>query len=105
MSRLKESALTLLKIRPGESSMLTLLALFAFFKSVSLIYFETAANTLFLSRFKIEVLPYVYIASAVVSVLTGLLYTYCEARLSALTMARGLIALLALMLGSFYLLS
>ena len=50
----------------------------SFLSGVSLVYFETAANTLFLIEYNITELPYVYILASLVSVLIGLFYSKLE---------------------------
>ncbi|NQY94923.1 MAG: MFS transporter, partial [Campylobacteraceae bacterium] len=52
-----------------------LLFLHSFLSGISLVFFETAANTLFLMEYSISELPYVYIIASILSVLMGVLYT------------------------------
>jgi CRP-like cAMP-binding protein/ATP/ADP translocase/HEAT repeat protein len=48
---------------------------------ISTVFFETAASALFLSRFEADLLPYVYIAAAVLNTLTGFVYARIRQRL------------------------
>ncbi len=52
-----------------------MLFLHSFLSGISLVFFETAANTLFLMEYNISELPYVYISASILSVLMGLFYT------------------------------
>lgn len=82
MPNLKETLVTVFNIRPGEGLPTVLLLLHSFFIGVTLVYMETAAYALFLSGWSIEQLPLVYIASALVTAVIGVVYSRLEARLS-----------------------
>jgi AAA family ATP:ADP antiporter len=93
-----------LSIEPGESRVIGLLCGLSFFIGLTLVSFYTASNTLFLAAFGAENLPYGYIASAVVSSLTGWLYSHAKDRFAFPTMLLGtfvylLITVLCLRLG------
>ncbi|MDB2562485.1 MFS transporter [Sulfurimonas sp.] len=57
---------------------LTLLFFHSFLNGVALVFFETTANTLFLMEYDTGTLPYVYILTALVSVIFGYFYTKLE---------------------------
>lgn len=59
-----------------------MLFIHSFLSGIALIFFETTANTMFLSDFNTAHLPYVYILTAFVSVVVGYLYTRLEERLN-----------------------
>lgn len=67
-------------LRAGEGKMLSLLFAHAFTLGAGNVFFETPANTLFLQHYNITWLPYVYILTAVASVLIGVLYTWLDVR-------------------------
>lgn len=58
-----------------------LLFFHSFLSGISLVFFETAANTLFLMEYNISELPYVYIIASLVSMLIGVFYTKLEEKL------------------------
>ena len=58
-----------------------MLFIHSFLNGLALVYFETTASTLFLSHYTVGHLPYVYILSAVVSVILGFLYTKVESKI------------------------
>ena len=82
MTRWQLALATALNVRPDEGAAVSLLALRSFFAGLCFVFFETAANTLFLSSFDIEALPYVYIAAAAVAATIGALYVRCERSLT-----------------------
>ena len=65
----------------SEKPALLLLFLHSFLSGISLVFFETAANTLFLMEHNISELPYVYIIASILSVLMGIIYTKLEKKL------------------------
>ncbi|EIJ42475.1 hypothetical protein BegalDRAFT_1596 [Beggiatoa alba B18LD] len=82
MSMLKSVLANALNIRAGEGFPLLLLLIHSFFKGVSTVFFETTANTLFLREFDSHYLPYVYMATASLSIAFGVMYSKLEAKLS-----------------------
>lgn len=64
-----------LDIRPGEGRPTSLMLLHSFFTGTSTVFFETAASALFLSHYDASLLPFVYLAAALVSIATGFGYT------------------------------
>ena len=65
-------------IEKNERLPLAILFIHSFFNGLALVYFETTANTLFLMHYDVTDLPYVYILSALVSVVIGYFYTKLE---------------------------
>ena len=76
-------------IRPGEERPTALMLLHSFFMGISTVFFETAASALFLAQFDASALPVVYLAAAVVSILTGLTYTRLKDRVGFATLMIG----------------
>lgn len=66
------------KVEPGEGGPLALMLGHSFFAGISLVSFYVASTALFLSAFSADVLPYVYLTSAVVGPLAGWVYSRCE---------------------------
>jgi len=91
-------------IRPGEGLALSLLFTTAFFKGTSILFFETAANTKFLSDYGVDLLPQVYIATAIVSVALGLVYARSEEEIEPLLLMKGMLAFLMAIMLAFYVL-
>ena len=65
-------------VEKNERLPLAILFIHSFFNGLALVYFETTANTLFLMHYDVTDLPYVYILSALVSVVIGYFYTKLE---------------------------
>ncbi len=78
MTKLQDYFTHLFSIRTGEGFAVGLLLLHSFCKGISVVFFETLANTLFLQKYDSTILPYVYIFTALFSVLVGLIYTRLE---------------------------
>ncbi len=81
MKNVQNTLSVMFKIRPGEGAPTLLLLVHSFFMGFSLVFLETASYALFLTRFNIETLPYVYILSAVITTACGLIYGKLEERL------------------------
>ncbi len=77
---LQNSVNKLLNIKSGEENTVALLFSFSFLIGICVVFYETAAYTLFLSRFSAENLPYIYIGAAILIILCGTLYNYIEER-------------------------
>ena len=75
-----KAATSLLGIQPGEGRSASLMLAHAFAMGVGTVFFETAASALFLAHFGAPLLPYVYIAAAVLNTLTGLVYPRVQER-------------------------
>jgi len=73
---------SLLYLREGEALTAFMLLALSAFHGFALAFLFTAANALFLSRYSIEYLPYVYIVSSGVVIIAGLLYSRYQNRLA-----------------------
>jgi HEAT repeat protein len=82
MSKLKSILAAVFNLRPGEGGAVALLVAMLFAQACGLTVLNAAANALFLTRFKVEYLPYVYLAAAFISPVVAILYSKLEARLS-----------------------
>src|SRR5262249_59978718 len=67
-------------LQTGEGRSVALMLGHWFAVGASTVFFETAASALFLARFGSGVLPYVYVAAAVLTTGTGLVYTRVQDR-------------------------
>ncbi len=65
-------------IEKNEVMPLVLLFIHSFLNGIALVFFKTTANTLFLIQYNISELPYVYILTALTSVIAGYFYTQLE---------------------------
>lgn len=79
----------LLGVEPGERRSVALMLAHSFFMGTAAVYFETAASASFLSRFSGSMLPWVYIAAAVVNLGTGAAYARVQKRASFSTLMKG----------------
>lgn len=102
-SKSRQMWAVLLNLRPGDGLPLVILLAHSFLKGAAKVLLETPANTLFLSRYSIEALPLIYIATAVVCTLIGLLYTRLETRLSVRTLLTATLGFLSVVTLAFYL--
>ncbi len=66
--------LRLLGVEPTEERSVALMSAHAFFMGAATVFFETAVAAFFLARFDTRHLPWVYVAAAVVNMVTGTLY-------------------------------
>jgi hypothetical protein len=78
----------------AEERSVALMTAHAFFMGCATVFFETAASAFFLARFEASVIPWVYLAAAVVNLVTGTLYTRVQARVSFARMMKGTLWLL-----------
>lgn len=88
---------TWFNIRPGEERPTALMLLHSFFMGISTVFFETAASALFLAQFDASSLPFVYLAAAAVSILTGLTFTRLKDRVAFSTLMAGTLGSLLLL--------
>ncbi|MDM8527896.1 Npt1/Npt2 family nucleotide transporter [Anaerolineales bacterium HSG24] len=95
---------SVLSIRSGEERLIGLLLVYAFFMGLPILPIETASYTLFLVAFDAQTIPYTYIGFALVTPLSGLIYTKIEERYSFGTVMTGNLILLVLSLFLFRLL-
>lgn len=89
--------------KAGELKIALLLCFCAFFKGASILYLETVSNVLFISSLNVEHLPYIYLFVALFTAVIGLLYSYCEKKLSAIFLIIGIHIVLAIITFIFYL--
>jgi hypothetical protein len=75
---LKDKINSIISVEKNESLPLLLLFIHSFFNGISLVFFETVANTLFLIKYDTSELPLVYILTSIASVMLGVLYTKFE---------------------------
>jgi len=74
--------LSALNVRPDEEKLVISILIYAIFMGLPGILVETTAYTLFLKRFGSEAIPYIYIGFAIVTSLSGFIYTQLEERVS-----------------------
>ena len=77
-----DKVLKLFNIRTEESNPFFWISLHAFFNGFIFVFFETVASTLFLSKYGTDILPYIYISSAGVIAVLGVVYSRLESKLS-----------------------
>ncbi|HSB60161.1 MAG TPA: hypothetical protein VLI67_00480, partial [Vicinamibacteria bacterium] len=92
--RPRATGLALLDLRPGEVRSASLMLAHSFAMGLSTVLFETAASALFLARFGAGALPWVYLAAAAVSTVTGVAYASAQRRLSFRALMAGTVAFL-----------
>src|ERR1041385_2023311 len=102
VSKLRQTLSVLLNIRPGDGWPLLILLAHSFLKGAARVLLETPANSLFLSRFSIEQLPLIYVATAIVCTTIGLVYARLEARVSVKTLLTGTLGFLSIVTLMFY---
>src|SRR2546422_10243076 len=103
MARLRTLLAATFNVRPGEGLPLVLLLVHSFSAGISLVFLDTPASTLFLGRFSVENLPYVYVLTAIVSTAIGFAYSKLEPRLSRRRLLVGTLAVLFLTTTGLYL--
>ncbi len=91
---LGQRAAAVFDVQPGEGRTASLMLAHAFSMGLATVFFETAASALFLARYPSSLLPWVYIAAAVVNTATGLAYTALQARLGFARLMQGTLAFL-----------
>lgn len=69
-------------VQPGERRLVTWLLLHSFCMGITLTFVDTAAYTLFLSRYESQLLPIAYIVASSITVLIGLIFARLEMRFS-----------------------
>lgn len=89
--------------RSAEALPLALLLMHSFFKGMSFVFFETPANTLFLSEMNVRQMPYVYIATAIISTSIGFVYTYLESRMKPSSLLITVLSFLLISVFTLYL--
>jgi AAA family ATP:ADP antiporter len=101
-SPLKRSVAAALDVRPGEGRLLLLPLLLFFLKGISDVFVLTSAGALFLKEFGNASLPKVYMASAALVTIFGLMYSYLSTRLSVLALLRTTVIFCAVTIGVFH---
>ena len=79
----------------GERRTASLMLAHAFCMGLATVFFETAASALFLTHYPASAIPIVYIAAAIVSVVTGLLYSRLERKVAFWPLMAGTLIFLA----------
>lgn len=92
------------QIRQGEGFSIVLLFSHAFFMGIVNVSFETTANTLFLTKFDVEILPIIYIATSFISVGMGIVYSRFEESCEPRKLLFGNLIFIFFSLVGFYLL-
>lgn len=87
-------ALAYLGVQHGEERSVVLMIAHAFFMGCATVFFETAASAFFLARFEARVIPWVYLAAAVVNLATGAVYGWVQSRVSFAQLMKGTLWLL-----------
>ncbi len=82
MHRFAAALAASLNIRQGEGKPLVILLAHAFCMGTGFVFFEAPANALFLSTFDVAALPYVYMISAVITIIIGAVIARCEGRVA-----------------------
>ena len=87
---------TLVSIEQRELRTATLMLAHSFAMGLTTVFFETAASALFLSHFESSALPWVYLAAAATSAVTGIVYTNLLGRVAFRRLMLGTLGFLAL---------
>lgn len=90
--------LTYFNIRPSEVEIVLLMLLYSGAAGIAINYYFTAASSLFLSVFSIEILPYTILAAGIAVFITQTGYTYLQQYISADQMTWVTLSFIILML-------
>lgn len=90
-----------LNVQPGEGRPLALLLLHSFFTGLAIVSFYTASSALFLHQFSVELLPFVYIGSAITSTAAGWMYGMGRRRFPGGRLLAGILLFLLLTVLAF----
>jgi hypothetical protein len=82
-------ALAFLGVERIERRSVALMTAHSFFMGCSTVFFETAASASFLARFDSRFIPWVYLAAAVVNIVTGSVYARVQRRASFSGLMKG----------------
>ena len=82
-------ALAFLGVERSERRSVGLMTAHSFFMGCSTVFFETAASASFLARFESRFIPWVYLAAAVVNIITGSVYARMQKRASFSGLMKG----------------
>src|SRR5258708_12454491 len=83
-------------VRPDESERMLVLLGSSFFLGLCLVFFNTASNAIFLTEFKAEGLPYVYIVNAILVAVSGYIYSRIQKRAAFLNLFYSTVVFLTL---------
>lgn len=81
--------LALLGVESTERRSVGLMTAHSFFMGCATVFFETAASASFLARFESRLIPWVYLAAAVVNIVTGSIYARVQKRASFAGLMKG----------------
>jgi len=70
------------KVQPGEGRLVALMIAHSFFMGVSTAFFDNSSGSLFLDRFDAPLLGYVYLAAALVTGATGIVFSRLKEQVS-----------------------
>ncbi|MFH2219444.1 MAG: Npt1/Npt2 family nucleotide transporter [Pseudomonadota bacterium] len=98
---LKNTLAAIFNFREGEGRPLVFLLIHSFLMGLTIIFYDTAASALFLSQFNADDLPYVYICTAIVLPVVGIIHKNIEDKISVEKLFTG--TLLFVMLSIFLL--
>jgi len=90
-----------LGVHEGERRSSLLMVAHSFFMGTSTVFFETAASALFLSQFEGKMLPWVYVASALLNIGTGAVYSRVKEKVSFARLMTGTLLFLFLSVCAF----
>jgi hypothetical protein len=82
-------ALAFLGVERIERRSVGLMTAHSFFMGCATVFFETAASASFLARFDSRFIPWVYLAAAVVNIVTGSIYARVQKRASFSGLMKG----------------
>lgn len=101
---LASKILRILNIKEAEWRKVLLCVFFAFFVGFSQSYCIIAPLSLFLTAFQTTLLPYIYIASSALTLLSGLIYSYFAKRTKLITLMFSVLAACSISLFVFWIL-
>ncbi len=102
MSRIRSTLTSIFTVRPDEVRPLGWLIALSFFRGLAAVFFDAPANTLFISEFGAERLPYVYLCAAGSSLLLGFAYSKLGASFSPTYVLRATLGVILLSILFFY---
>ena len=91
----------MIDLEAGEKRTASIMLAHAFCMGLATVFFETAASALFLTHYPASAIPIVYIAAAIVSVVTGLFYSRLERTVAFWPLMAGTLVFLAITVLTF----
>src|SRR3982751_1778798 len=91
---MRQRVAALFDVEAGEGTLVTLMMAHSFAMGLTTVWFETAANALFLGHYPSSALAFVYLAAAGLNTSVGLLYSRAQARMAFRTLMGGTLLLL-----------